>query len=67
MREAGARVRSQEGEMRGVWEPAALSTAETRSDQAPGGPKEHHTMSWRNGLGQNSTLKQAWQSLKGPA
>lgn len=23
-------------------------------------------MSWRDGMGQNSTLERAWQSLKGP-
>lgn len=23
-------------------------------------------MSWRDGIGQNSTLEQTWQSLKGP-
>lgn len=42
----------------------ALGRAETSTSWAPRGPREHRAMSWRDGMGQNSALEEAWQSLK---
>ena len=44
----------------------ALGRVETSTDWAPRGPREHQAMSWRDGVGQNSTFQGAWQSLTGP-